>query len=128
MKRHDRHAIVLAAGAAMAVAVAGMVSAAEDIRGTVAFEGGAVIPRGQIEITLDPAGEGSAQPASTRVASEGKSEALDFLLPALTGSAVSPGTRIVARLEREDGWLLARGSARITPGAPVQITLHAAMY
>ena len=43
-----------------------------------------------------------------------------------------PGTapiEIVAVLERDDGWLLARGSAMIDePGAPVTITLFKAMY
>lgn len=128
MKDHDPRAIVFAAGMALAAAVTSTGCAAEDIRGTVAYEGGAVIPKGQIEITLDAAGEESAKPASARVASEGKSQTFDFLLPVPTGPGTSTNSRIVARLEREDGWLLARGSARISPGNPVQITLHAAMY
>jgi hypothetical protein len=34
----------------------------------------------------------------------------------------------VVRLERADGWLLARGSARIEAGAPVEVTLNTVMY
>ena len=34
----------------------------------------------------------------------------------------------LARLEREDGWLLARGSAEIDPAGDISITLFTAMY
>ena len=46
----------------------------------------------------------------------------------LVAAAGAPTQQIVARLEREDGWLLARGSAQIEPGAPVEITLFTVMY
>jgi hypothetical protein len=36
--------------------------------------------------------------------------------------------QIVARLERADGWLVARGSARFEAGSPVYVTLSAVMY
>jgi hypothetical protein len=34
----------------------------------------------------------------------------------------------VARLERADGWLVARGSAELEAGSPVSVTLNAVMY
>jgi hypothetical protein len=40
----------------------------------------------------------------------------------------SPTLRIVARLERADGWLLARGSARFEAGAPLEVALRAVVY
>jgi hypothetical protein len=43
-------------------------------------------------------------------------------------STSSPTLRIVARLERADGWLLARGSAQLEAGAPVHVTLNVVMY
>jgi len=36
--------------------------------------------------------------------------------------------RIVARLERADGWLLARGNAKVTVGMPADITLFRVIY
>lgn len=38
------------------------------------------------------------------------------------------GTEVEARLLRADGWLLARGSARLEPGTPLRITLYTALY
>ncbi len=34
----------------------------------------------------------------------------------------------MARLERADGWLLARGSAPLNAGSPVPVTLYAVTY
>lgn len=128
MKRlTDRRTILLAAGAAAVVAAAGAVSAqSAGVSGTVAFEGGAVIPAGEVEIYIeDPAAHDDA--VRTRVESGGKSRTMDFSLPP-TSSTASSGTRIVARLERADGWLLARGSAQLGIDSPVHITLHTAMH
>ena len=46
----------------------------------------------------------------------------------LAAPADAPATQVVARLEREDGFLLARGSAALEPGAPTTITLYTVMY
>jgi hypothetical protein len=36
--------------------------------------------------------------------------------------------QIVARLERADGWLLARGSTQFAAGGSVTVTLNEAVY
>lgn len=133
MKRlADRRTMLLAAGTAAVAAVAGTVSAqSADIRGTVEFEGGAVIPKGKVEIYIqDPAtqGNGPHRAAETRMKSDGGSKTIDFSLPSPESSAASSGAQIVARLERADGWLIARGSAKVEAGSPILITLYTAMY
>ena len=72
MKRPiGRRTVLMTAGAVAVAAAAGPVAAQSgDIRGAVAFEGGAVVPEGQLEIYLeDPAIQDSAQRrvAETRV-------------------------------------------------------------
>lgn len=123
---------LIAAGAAAVAVIAGTVAAqATDIRGAVNYEGGAVIPEGQIEIRFeDPAIQADMrdQAAETRVESDGKSKTIAFSLP-LTASATGSRTlQIVAILERADGWLLARGSAKVEANASVHVTLNEAMY
>jgi uncharacterized lipoprotein YbaY len=133
MKRPtDRRTVLMAAGVAAVAAAAGPVAAqSTDVRGTVTFEGSATIPEGHIELYLeDPANHDKAQRrvAKTRIESNGKSKALAFSLSPRAGAASSPTLRIVARLERADGWLLARGSANLEAGSPVQVTLNTVMY
>lgn len=135
MKRmNGRRAVLLSAGTVAVAAVAGAVAVAAqapDIHGTIAFEGGAAIPKGRIEISIDdPAIQDDAQRAAAglRVESDGGSKVIDFSLASPEGRAASQGTQIVARLERADGWLLARGSAMLEAKSPVHITLFTAMY
>ena len=133
MKRPtDRRTILKIAGAAAVAAAAGPVAAqSADIRGEVAFEGGAVIPKGLLEIYLeDPAIQDNARRrvAKTRIESDGGSRAIAFSLSPPASSTASPALRIVARLERADGWLVARGSAQFESGSPVYVTLNAVMY
>jgi uncharacterized lipoprotein YbaY len=133
MKRPiDRRTVLTTAGAAAVAAAAGTVAAqSTDIRGTVTFEGGAVIPEGDLEIYLeDPAIQDSARrrAAKTRITSEGGSKAIEFSLSPPASSTASPTLRIVARLERADGWLLARGSAQFEAGPPVHVTLKTVVY
>lgn len=128
----SRRAMLLAAGAAVVAALAARASAQPaGISGTVAFEGGAAIPAGEIAIHVEgPAVEDDARPgaAGTHLTSDGKSRTMDFSLSPPLGSTASPRTRIVARLERADGWLLARGSASLGTGSPVSIVLRTVMY
>lgn len=127
----DRRTVLMTAGAAAVAAAAGPVAAqSTDIRGAVAFEGGGAIPAGHLEVYLeDPAVEDGARRrlAETSVESEGGARTIDFSLRH-TGSSPAPALRIVARLERADGWLVARGSARAEAGSPVRVTLHPAIY
>lgn len=134
----DRRAILFAAGTAALVAATGAVAAqAADIRGVVAFEGGTAIPEGRIEVYLDAPATGSVagsaagggarvQASKARLASDGGMKSVEFSLPA--GATVSQPQQVVAQLLREDGWLLARGSAEVKDGATVEITLYTVMY
>ena len=133
MKRPtNRRTILLSAGAAAVAAVAGPVAGqSSDIRGAVTFEGGALVPEGHLVIYLeDPAHKDNAlqRAAKTSARSDGKSKAIEFSLSTPATSTASPTLQIVARLERADGWLLARGSARLDAGSPVHVTLNAVMY
>ncbi len=120
---------MLAAGAATVAAFAGPATAQPRyVRGAVSFEGGAVIPQGEIEIFLEgladdgPAGQ---EVTTTRARGDGKSKEIEFVLP-LDGTA-PPRLEIVARLERADGWLVARGSAAYETAAPIRVVLNPAM-
>ena len=133
MKRPtDRRTLLVTAGAAAVAAAAGPVAAqTTNIRGEVTFEGGAVIPEGHIEVYLeDPAIQESTRrhAAKTSIESDGKSKAMAFSLSPPASATASPTLRIVARLERADGWLVARGSAQIEAGSPVHVTLNTVMY
>lgn len=134
MKRlTDRRTVLLAAGTAAALAVAEAVAAQPtDIRGTVMFDEGAVIPKGNIEIYLeDSAVQDNARlrTTTTRIKSDGGSTVMDFSLSLPASAIVSPTLQVVARLERaDDGWLLARGSAQISTDMPTEIMLSTVMY
>ncbi|MCV3274175.1 hypothetical protein [Roseobacter sinensis] len=102
-----------------------------DIRGGVTYHGGKVIPEGQIEVFLeDPAVQTKTRLGGSqeRIESDGKSREVTFSLVWPAGSSPSPNLRIVALLERQDGWLLARGSAQVEVGRPVSVALNTVMY
>ncbi len=125
----DRRRILLAVGVAAVAAVADTATAQPmEIRGTVDFEGGAKIPKGEIEIYFEEStlpNETRHPAVQTQVKSDGEERtiAFSFSPPASLGPL-----QIIARLEREDGWLLARGSAISKSGSPVSITLNTVMY
>lgn len=133
MKRPiGRRTLLVTAGvAAVAVVAKNVAAQSTDMRGTVTFEGGALIPKGRLEIYLDnPAVRDEAQRRirEMRIESNGKSKAIVFSLSPPAGLVESPTLRIVARLERADGWLLARGSAQFEAGSPLEVALNAVMY
>lgn len=133
MKRPtDRRAVLMTVGAAAVAVVAGSVAAqSTDVRGAVTFESGVVIPEGHLEIYLeDPAVRDSAQrrTTETHIKSDGEAKTIAFSLPLPERSSASPTQRIVARLERADGWLVARGSTQFKAGEPVNLTLNTVMY
>ena len=130
MRPTGRHTIPAAAVAAI-VAMAAWPAGGEPsaITGTVAFEAGAVIPPGEIELRLEDPGDGSGRrAAATRVESDGKSREIKFSFSGPVGPFASRAPLIVATLERPDGWLVARGSAPFVAGFPVRVTLHAVIY
>lgn len=128
----DRRTVLLAAGTAAAAAVSGSVSAqVTSIHGTVDYEGGKVIPEGYLKISVDDAAEQNpAQHSASgvRVESNGASKVMDFTMPVPALPGGLEGAQIVARLERVDGWLLARGSVQFELNSPLHITLFTAMY
>lgn len=128
----ERRKMLLAAGTAAVTVVAGAVAAqSTDIQGTIEFEGGAAIPKGHIEISItDPAMRDNVQheALTTRLESHGDSRIIGFSLSLPSSAVVLQRANIVARLERADGWLLARGGAKVDAESPVQITLYTAMY
>jgi hypothetical protein len=131
----NRRTLLMAAGVlAVGTSVLAEAGAAQsaDIRGTVTFEGNEVIPKGNIEIYLDdPAVSDPAARAlapKTQLKSNGKAKEIVFSLSLPASATTSPTRQIVARLERGDSWLLARGSARLRGGTPIAITLNTVMY
>ncbi|APG89329.1 hypothetical protein [Sinorhizobium americanum] len=128
----DRRTVLMTVAAAAVAAVAGSVAAQPaDVRGTVTFESGAAIPQGQLKIYLeDPAVRDNARRriTQTSIKSDGGSKTITFSLSSPASSTTSPELRIVARLERADGWLLARGSTQLEPGSPVNVTLNTVVY
>ena len=117
MKRPtDRRAILVTFGAAAFAAAANPGAARSlDFQGIVTFEGGAAIPAGRLHVYLeDPASQDAARRrgAETRIGSEGGSRAINFSLSLPESTTASPKLMVIARLERSDGWLLARGSTR----------------
>jgi len=133
MKRPtDRRTLLMVAGAAAIAAIPGSAAAqSNEIRGAVTFEGGSVIPEGQLEIYLEDRaiqGEARRRAAKTHIKSDGRSKTIAFSLSPPTGLAPSPALQIIARLERADGWLVARGSAQFKGGSPISVTLNAVTY
>lgn len=88
-------------------------------------------PEGHVEIYLeDPAIQDKARRrgTQTRIKSDGRSKSIAFTLSLPASTTASPTRRIVARLERADGWLVARGSTQLEAGTPVYLTLNAVIY
>ena len=133
MRRHPnrRKILTIAGAAAVALAAAPAIASSTDMDGTITFEGGKAIPAGQLKITLeDKAVTDTAlrRVAETTVKSDGRVLSIAFTLSPAAGFAPSPTLQITARLERADGWLLARGSAEVETGSPIAVTLNTVMY
>lgn len=127
-----RRTLLLAAVSAAAAVFAGAATPqSTETRVTIEYEGRALIPKGDIEIQLEPSDalvNAAGRAATTHVPSDGKSKKVDLALNLPKGISGAPAVEVVARLEREDGWLLARGSALLEAGLPVHITLYTVMY
>ncbi len=111
---YDRRTVLLTVGAAAVAAVTGAGRRAiDDIRGAVTFEGSAAIPEGHLEIYLDdPAIQDETRRSHHANAHQKrrKIEVDSISLPSPASATASSTRRIVARLERADGWLIARGT------------------
>jgi uncharacterized lipoprotein YbaY len=128
----DRRSVLIAAGgAALAVTTKRAAAQSADLSVTVSFKGGAVIPKGRLEIYLEDMAiqeKAHRRTAKTQIKSDGKSKTMAFSVAKPAHMAASPTLQIVARLKREDGWLLARGSAQADTGSPAQVALSAVVY
>ncbi|MCV0423921.1 MAG: hypothetical protein K5905_00465 [Roseibium sp.] len=98
------------------------------VSGTVRFHGEKAIPKGQIEIFLKDLEMDGANVVKTQLKSDGGSREIAFSLELPVNLKSSPSQQIVARLERADGWLLARGSAKFKIDTPVEIILNTVLY
>lgn len=128
----NRRTLLIAAGSAVVAVFARTVSAQSHVvRGAIKYTSGKVIPKGHINIRIeDPSMQDGARQGKmeTKVNSDGKSETVLFSLVLPARLNTSHKMKVVAHLERDDGWLLARGSSPLAVGAPVSITLYTAMY
>ena len=128
----DRRTVLIVAGVAALAAATGTSSAqTTDLVGEIRFTHDTVIPAGQIEVYLeDLAVQDRAlrRVAETRVNSDGASKMIGFSLSRPASLTDTPTLQIVVRLQRADGWLIARGSTPIDVNAPVQVTLNEVMY
>lgn len=122
--------LVVVGAAALAAYAAPVAAQATAIAGVVTFEGGVKIPEGRLEIYIEKRAAGGPQRrlSETRVESGGGSEQIAFSLPWQERSPGHQGMRIVARLERADGWLVARGSAPAPAASPVRVILSTVTY
>ncbi|WP_310618629.1 hypothetical protein [Flexibacterium corallicola] len=104
----------------------------EDIKVIVRFEDNTAIPKGSLEVSFkgqDTHKDTQDLDGKVQLSSSGKSKTLEFSLASPSSTATtSPTLQLVANLKRSDGWLLARGSAKLKPATPVDITLYKVMY
>ncbi len=123
---------MLAMAAAAFLAPTAAPAQSTEIHGEVVFEDGSAIPKGQIEIYLEDAAvqhDAQSHPAKTHVKSDGGSKMMVFSISSDGHQDLTASTlQVIARLERADGWMLARGSAKPEPGSTIRITLNRVMY
>ncbi|ETX28579.1 hypothetical protein [Roseivivax isoporae] len=119
--RLDRRAILRLAGAVLAALATGPAAARGDtLDGTVVFADGGAVPEGRLRIIAEDAA--GTVTSEVEISSDGTAPRIGFTLQAA-------GTdEVVAWLERADGWVLARGAASVPAGAPLTVTLYAAMH
>lgn len=130
MKRlADRRGILLGAATA-AVAFGALANSphSSEIAITIGFEGGEAIPKGRLAVYLEGPADPQRMAARASAESDGGSSRIRLALPLPPGTRMSSRQQVVAELQRADGWLLARGSAQVEDGLPVEITLYTVMY
>jgi len=126
-----RSLILGASAAALAAFVHRGAAQPEAVRGVVIFANDGKIPKGGIELFLtDPARRGAEEHriAQATLHSNGTAERIEFAFELPQPLPQSATRQIVARLERPDGWLIARGRAKLRAGVPVFIRLDTVMY
>ncbi|WP_405117430.1 hypothetical protein L0Z64_05705 [Phaeobacter sp. BS23] len=121
---HRRTLLLGAAGFALTALTYRAKAQSEVVQGRLIFAGDAKIPKGRITIFLSSLGQpGTSDPAlEFDLISTGRAKRIDFTLSSAALSALSPTLQVVARLERADGWLIARGSTKLPEQAPRSIS------
>ena len=110
------------------VALTDRAAAQTALDATLVSANGEAIPEGEIVVIFEGA---ESVPQSRRAApemrfkSEGEAKAVKVSLPEVPSGA---NVQIVATVERADGWLLARGSAKLRDDGRVEVMLHQVMY
>ena len=101
------------------------------MNGIVTCEGGKAIPEGVLKVYLEDTTIRDAslrRIAQTQLESDGQSASLPFVLTPAAAVNGAASLEVVARLERPDGWLLARGSARFDASGQASVTLNTVTY
>lgn len=128
----NRRTVIATLGAGALAAGVQPTTAEPVIHGDVTYAGGAPIPAGYLKVRLDDLrvkNKAQRRLAEVHIRSNGRSERVPFSLNAPASRLANASQlELVARLEREDGWLLARASSHYTAGEPASLTLNAVMY
>lgn len=121
---------VAVAGVMVLTIAAGTVEAQmSSVSGAITYPDGKAIPEGVLKIQIEDLATGNAVAdiGEVQIKSRGADKSVAFALPPLAAKS-SGNLEIVARLERADGFLLARGSAPYEAGAPVTVPLSTVQY
>ena len=128
----DRRTVLRMGGAVAFLATgAAFATPTTEVSGTVEFADGGPVPEGLLKIYLEDTAGREDRPsgaATSRVRSDGKSRNIAFSLPLPAALTDARKLQVVARLERADGWLIARGSTKADTGSPIKVTLNTVMY
>ncbi|MEM7710444.1 MAG: hypothetical protein AAF264_06780 [Pseudomonadota bacterium] len=101
---------------------------AEGVSGTINYANGMPIPKGRIFLRVEDTTMSEPAPW-TALAHGGPARALAFALDTPARQTAMPTPQVVVRLERPDGWLIARGSAVVKEdGREVRVILYPVAY
>lgn len=118
----------VAIAAALTVASAGS-AWSEGVSGTIAYVGDMPVPKGRILLRVEENSTSAHGPWTALARGGDPDDTLAFVLDPPQRPTASPKPRVVARLERQDGWLIARGSATVeADGDGIRVVLYPVTY
>ncbi|EEA96930.1 hypothetical protein [Pseudovibrio sp. JE062] len=130
-----RHSALLAAGLAISAVSTNaetVKSQPKTISGTITYAGDEAIPKGQIKIFLkdsETQSKSQVSTSKTQLISTGKAKTLAYTFAMPSKTKDYQMQLIEVRLERADGWLLARGSEKVRGGeTSTDVMLYKVMY
>ena len=130
-----RHSALFAAGLAISAVSTNAVavkSQPKAITGTITYAGNEAIPKGQIKVFLkdsETQSKSQVTASQTQLISTGKAKALAYTFAIPVKTTAAQVLLIEVRLERADGWLLARGSEKVRGMRdPTDVMLYKVMY